>query len=216
MIRRNVIALLAAALPVAARAAQRNGKKDPSPVQSEVNVMARITATAQELMVEYRAENRRADPVLIFDRLWDLRKEALDPNWVYVEASGRRVFLRRQMELRPALLHVEQPPVPYGRELAPGASLQGKFSIPSNPVYEAGAYYSFTHRGKPVQMPVDQAVFELGWAVKPAPGSLPPSIKPVELNGETLWLLPYGTVAHIQKIAAAPPVDVALVVSGQR
>ncbi len=214
MTRRDWIALLALAAPVGAQSKRSAKSKEPAKVQ-DVTVTAKFNKGPQDLEVEYRVENHRAETVLIYDRFWDMRKNALDPNWVYAEANGLRLFLRRLMQTKPVGLRIEQPPVPYGRELAAGASVSGKFSIPHTPVVqESGAYYQFSHRGPVVQMPVNQVVFELGWSEKPK--DLPAGIQPVEMNGEKLWLLPYYTVEQIQKVAVAAPAEMSLVVSGQR
>ena len=93
----------------------------------------------------------------------------------------------------------ESATVPYGREIRPSARGGGKFSLPL-PLKEYGEYDGFVLRGawaKPE--PVNEVAFELGWSPKPA--SLPPGIQPVEMNGETLWLLPYGLVTTIQRTA---------------
>ena len=163
----------------------------------------KIEAGASGVSIRYSLTNTGAEPVLVFDRMWDNEKGALDPNWAYVEVRNGRALVKRLMENPPAGLRVSEPKVPYGRELAPGAKAEGTVSLPL-PLTERGAYDSFTHTSKQfADSQVSAIGFAVGYAVKPK--NLPPAFKPVELNGEKLLLLDRALVASIQKAAASEP-----------
>jgi hypothetical protein len=180
--------------------------KEKNRMQQELSVDLHVQVASDHLEFEYSFENSLSHPVLVFDRLWDMQANALKPNWAYVEIRDGKAAVKRLMETLPQGLHLDSPAVPYGREIAPHARSGGKFSI-ALPLKELGAYDGFVRRGaqlKPVAM--QEVTFSLGWCPKPA--SLPPAIHPVEMNGETLWLLPFGLVSQVQRIAVSAPVQV--------
>jgi hypothetical protein len=180
--------------------------KEKNRMQQELSVNLRVQPTPDHLEFEYSFENTSPQPVLVFDRLWDMQVNALKPNWAYVDIRDGKAAIQRLMAALPLGLHLEHPAVPYGREIAPHARSGGKLSIPL-PFKQNGAYDGFVRRGaqlKPVA--VKEVILSLGWCPKPA--SFPPAIQPVEMNGETLWLLPYGMVSQIQRVAVSAPVQV--------
>ena len=180
-------------------------------MQQELRVDLRVHQTPEQLELAYSFENASAQPILVFDRLWDMSASALKQNWAHVEIQGGTATIQRAIEQIPQGLHLETPAVPYGREIAAHATGAGKFSI-ELPLKEAGEYFGFMHRGvQATTVPIHEIKFELGWCLKPA--SLPPAIHPVELNKETLWLLPYGLAINLQVVASSAPVRVEL--SGQ-
>ncbi len=163
----------------------------------------KIEAGAGAVSIRYSLANTGTEPILVFDRMWDNEKGALDPAWAYVEIRGGRALVKRMMENPPAGLRVSEPKVPYGREVAPGAKAEGTVALPL-PLTERGAYDSFTHASKQFgDSQVTAVGFAIGYAAKPK--NLPPAFKPVELNGEKLLLLDRGMVASIQKTAASEP-----------
>jgi hypothetical protein len=180
--------------------------KEKNRMQHELRVDLRVHSKPDQLEFEYSFENTSSQPILVFDRMWDMQAQALSQDWAYVEIRGSAAVVKRRMEALPWGLHIENPTVPYGREIQPSARGGGKFYLPL-PLKECGEYDGFVRRGawaKPE--PVHEVAFELGWSPKPA--SLPPGIQPVEMNGETLWLLPYGLVTTIQRTAITAPVRV--------
>lgn len=174
----------------------------------EVAMHAKIEAGPGGVTITYSLTNTSAAPILVFDRMWDSQTQALDPNWAYVEIRSGRALVKRMMENPPQGLHVSEPKVPYGREVAPGAKADGVITLPA-PLTERGAYDNFTHRSKQFAPTRVTAVgFALGYAVKPA--SLPPAFKPVEMNGEKLLLLDRPLVASLQRTATSEPAAASL------
>jgi hypothetical protein len=180
--------------------------KEKNRMQQELSVNLRMQPMPDHLEFEYSFENSLSQPVLVFDRLWDMQANSLKPNWVYVDIRGGEAAIKRLMETLPLGLHLENPAVPYGREIAPHARSGGKFSI-ALPLKQNGAYDGFVRRGAQLKpLAVKEVTFSLGWCPKPT--SFPPAIQPVEMNGETLWLLPYGMASQVQRVAVSAPIQV--------
>jgi hypothetical protein len=172
----------------------------------ELRVGVRVQSTPDRLEFEYWFENPSEQTVLVFDRLWSMQANALEPNWAYVEIRNGRAEVSRHMEMLPQGLRHENPTVPYGREIAPLARGGGKFYL-ELPLKQHGEYDAFRHQRIEFQpAEVHDLVFSMGWC--PKPSQLPPGIQSVEMHGETLWLLPYSLVAAIQLSAHAPAVRV--------
>lgn len=183
-------------------------------MNGDVQLETKIEAGEGGVKIAYSLENLGSAPLLVFDRMWDNEKGALDPNWAYVEIRGGRALVKRMMETPPQGLRVSEPKVPYGREVAPGAKAEGTVTLPA-PLTERSAYDSFTHTSKQfADAPVSAVGFALGYA--PKPENLPPAFKPVELNGEKLLLLDRAHVATIQKTAAGQPAAVAIAAKVKR
>jgi len=168
-----------------------------------------VHSAPDHLEIRYSFLNRTTGPILIFDRFYDLKKEALDPGWVYVEIAGEVAMLKRQMELLPRGLHFDDPPVPYAREIAPGGKTAGSFKLPI-PILESGPYNHIVKRGKPREVRIQGIEMHMGWCPKPGREKLPPVLEPWEQDGERLLLLPYGTVAGLQKVSKSARIPVNL------
>jgi hypothetical protein len=180
--------------------------KEKNRMQHELRVSVRVQSAGDRLEIEYWFENPSAQPVLVFDRMWNMQANGLEPNWAYVEVHDGRAEVRRLMEQLPQGLRHESPTVPYGREIGPMARGSGKFSL-ALPLKQHGEYDAFRYQGAHFQpTPVHEVTFSMGWCLKP--GQLPPGIQSVEMQGEKLWLLPYSLVAAIQLSATAPAVRV--------
>ena len=183
--------------------AQRQAAKERKPMNGDAVLETKIEAGTSGVNIRYSLTNAGVEPILVFDRMWDNEKGALDPNWAYVEIRGGRALVKRMMENPPVGLRVSEPKVPYGREVAPGAKAEGTVSLPA-PLTEHGAYDSFTHPSKQfADSQVSAVGFVIGYASKPK--NLPPAFKPVDLNGEKLLLLDRAMVSSIQKSAASEP-----------
>jgi hypothetical protein len=163
-------------------------------------VRFRYKLAAEHLEVDYAFRNPFNAPVLVYDRLWNMQKEALDPAWIYIEISGGRAILKRQLEPLPVGLHHENPEVPYGREIAPGAEAAGNCKV-DLPLREIGPYNAITKRGQPREVALTSLEFHLGWSA--VPDTLPPGVKPVEVEGQKLLLLSYPKLASIQHVATS-------------
>lgn len=125
----------------------RCGNTDAKPqeeltvMQSPIQMQADIQATPEALEVSYVVKNESSEPVLLLDTLWTRQAKGYDPNWAFVEIRGSKALVKRIMETKPKGLAIDRPPVPFGRLLEPGATLDGKFKLPlplaaSNP-YDA-------------------------------------------------------------------------------
>ncbi|MBN8730237.1 MAG: hypothetical protein J0L64_06820 [Acidobacteria bacterium] len=195
-------------LAAACAPAQRKAAKEIKPMNGDVQLESKIEAGEGGVKIAYTLTNLSGGPILVFDRMWDNEKGAIDPNWAYVEIRGGRALVKRMMENPPQGLRVSEPKVPYGREVAPGAKAEGTIALAA-PLTERGAYDSFTHTSKQfADAPVSAIGFALGYAPKPA--NLAPAFQPVELNGEKLLLLDRAHVATIQKTATGEPAAVPL------
>jgi len=180
--------------------------KEKNRMQHELRVGMRVQSAAGRLEFEYWFENLSEQPILVFDRLWSMQTNALEPDWAYVEIHDGRAEVKRAMELLPQGLRHEDPTVPYGREIGPLARGTGKFSLPL-PLKQHGEYDGFRIQGAQFQpAPVHALTFSLGWCLKP--GGLPSAIQPVQMHGEILWLLPYPLVRSIQLAATSTPVQI--------
>lgn len=197
--------LLAAGLAQAGAA----GALEAAPKTMEPEIRFTHSVAGGRLTVRYTVANRAKSPILVFDRLWDMRKNTLDPDWAYVAISGGKAVLKRAMETMPESALVEEPPVPYGREVPAGGKAAGSFTL-ELPLREKGAYDFIVKRGAPSAVAVKKLEFQLGWCLKPDAKDLPPGVKPVKLAGESLLLLPYGSVEERQKVGRSSPRPVEL------
>lgn len=151
-----------------------------------------------ELECSYVVFNRGSSPIFIFDKLYNMIAEALDPNWAYVSCDGDVLRLARKLIPTPYGLHVELPPVPYGRVVLPGARMADTFRL-NQPFREQGPYDEYLRKTSPRRVPTHWCVLELGWSVVPPAEDLPPvSRTPVSVEGEPLRWLSYGTVMAFQ------------------
>ncbi len=183
----------------------RQREKEGTKALSEPTIQIQVKVDPTRLAVTYTVHNTGKEPVVVFDRMWDMAKEAMDANWVYVEVQQGSANLKRAMELKPRGLSVEQPPVPYGRELAGGASTTGGFELPL-PLSERSAYGQYvSNQGTASEVVVHQVSLALGWAPVPLPYAPP---KPVTVAGEDLLYVDYASVASAQRTVTSQPVKV--------
>lgn len=178
---------------------------------AEPDVQFEYKLNADSLEINYFVSNRSDGPIFIFDRLWNMETQSLDHNWVYVDIEDRVAILKRQMELLPRGLRFENPPVPYARELLPGQRATARFKV-GLPLVETGPYDHIVKRGERRDVAINKLEFRLGWCPKPIASAIPPGVTPVEINGELLWLLPYGLVANLQIVTRAPQQPIELTV----
>lgn len=182
----------------------RYGGPKQEDAMSELPVV-RLQVRKQNTQLELSYEVKNRNPfrsIWIFDRLYDRDKHRLNPNWAYVENKNSTALVTRQLELLPRGLAFEFPEVPYVREIAPGASASGTFTLPL-PLKEDNPYLHITHRGETQAVALSEIIFQLGWC-----DQLPPRVKPITLEGEVLYLFPYGAAAQLQKLVQSAPVSV--------
>lgn len=184
-------------------------------MQVDVRLKVNIEPTPDSLNISYEFLNTQEQPVLVFDRMWDRQKQALDPDWAHVEIRGTKALVSRAAFKKPEGLHFDNPPVPYGREVAAGKTLVGKFSI-KLPLEEKFTFYNFVRQsGEWVDLPVTEVAFALAWCPKPV--ALPPGIKPVDVGEDKgMLLLPYESTISKQKLLISQPLRVSITGRGKR
>jgi len=167
----------------------------------------RAKVEGNEIKVGYEVANQLNFPIYVFDRLYDMSAEKMDPNWAYVDLSSSRIVVCRQVWRVPEGLHHENPEVPYAREVAPGAKIKGVFAI-HLPVAESDPYTHIRNAGNPAKVAnsSDDIVFRLGWSpVREVRGG-----SPVEVEGERLVLFPYPEAILKQRLATSLPAKLPL------
>lgn len=184
-------------------------------MQGAVRLNATIQPKPDSLEISYEFINSTDQAVLVFDRMWDRAKKAIDPEWADVEIRGTKALISRSLSKKPEGLFFDNPPVPYGREVAPGKSLSGKFSV-KLPLEERFGFYNFIRQtGEWKEIPVTEVAFALGWTLKPQ--SLPPGVKPVDVGEDKgLLLLPYEMLEPIEKLVISQPLRVTVSARAKR
>jgi hypothetical protein len=167
----------------------------------------RAKVDGNEIKVGYEVANQLNFPIYVFDRRYDMATEKLDLNWAYVDLSSGRILVCRQVWPIPEGLHRENPEVPYGRVVAPGAKIKGVFAI-HLPVAESDPYTHIRNAGSPARVAhsSDDIVFRLGWA----PVREVKAGSPVEVEGEQLVLFPYPEAILKQRLATSLPAKLPL------
>jgi hypothetical protein len=162
----------------------------------------RAKVDGNEIKIGYELANQFNFPIYVFDRLYDMTSEKLDPNWAYIDLSSHRIVACRQVWPLPAGLHHENPEVPYGRVVAPGAKIKGVFAI-HLPAVESDPYVHIRNSGSSPRIAnaSDDIVFRLGWApLRELHGG-----SQVELEGEQLALFPYPEAIQKQRLVTSLP-----------
>ena len=172
--------------------------------QTRPAVQLKLALTADSASIQYEVRNTLSQPIYVFDRLYDMQAKKLSPDWSYIAIEGQKAIVSRQVWSLPQGLRHDSPEVPYGRLLAPNASLTGKFSL-SLPLVERDPYYGLVHAGaKPAQSDVSSLVLRFGWGL----ASELRAGSPVELEGEKLVLFPFQEALAKQHLAESEAVQV--------
>lgn len=198
MMRVLVLAVLAVAGPFRAEAASE---------QPSVRVEARAKVSKDAVILDYIVTNLSKEPVLVFDRRWDLEADRLDPSWASVAIEGKTaVVMRRVIEPPPGVL-IEQPNLPYGHELAAGAASTGTIRL-AFPLTEQAPHDDFGPvRAKTEDVALTAVQFEVGWAPKSSLAKrLDPEDRVLE-GGETLWLFEHHGPGKAERLARSPAVQ---------
>ena len=189
------------------------GNPSPEPQRGEQEVMNVTTLPVvrfdlkiapDHVALNYTVSNTTSTAILLFDRLYDMKAKSLDPDWAYVEVDRSSVAITRAVETLPPGLLMENPPVPYAREVPAGAEAQGTIRI-ALPIEEVGPYYHITRKGNSRDVSITKLDVRLGWSPKPADGAPATGGSWVDLEGERLLLLPYWTAIKAQRIARSEP-----------
>ena len=138
---------------------------------------------ANSLAVGYRVRNSRADPVLLFNVLWEIGEASYDkaPMPAYVCLRDEVLYVAHQILPNPKK-KVELRIVPYVTRLAPGAEHAARFEFPL-PVQEYNVYYPpDSRKTKKQQVMAKGIVVTLQYmietpAVKLNPTSIPNSFR---------------------------------------
>jgi hypothetical protein len=175
-----------------------------SQTQPVVRLLLKLSDTSAH--VEYEIRNVLDQPIYVFDRLYDMRSEKLSGDWAYRAVEGSTAVIARQVWPLPGSLQHENPETPYGRLVAPHATVTGQFSVPL-PLTEHDPYYLIVHgRARPVQVSIDSLVFRAGWA----PASKLRAGSEVQLGGERLTLFPFQEALTRQELTDSNPATVNL------
>lgn len=166
-----------------------------SPPEPKLHISCAVNGDTMTL--NYAIENTTSDPVLIFDRLYDRKRQTIDLHGAYLDIIEHCALFKRAMEILPFGLHVENPHVPYARELVPGATARGSITA-SLPLLEHAPYDYIIKRGwTQHEVGIQSVSLLLGWCVRPT--LLPPISSPSIIEGEELMFLPYGLVKQKQQ-----------------
>ncbi len=209
-----VLALLVAS-PVSGLGQSRNsparrGKQQAATPQgkkmneAQPRLSVEVKASEKNIELAYRLTNTLSEPIFVFDRLYDMAKEALAANWYYTDIrDGPAVVARQVWPLPRGLMH-ENPEVPYARRVLPGGRVDGMAVCPV-PLQETTPYTAMgrpSPRQKPA--PLTRLQFRLGWAV----ASELPSQPPVKIGAEELYLFDYYTAIGKQRLVESAPAAV--------
>jgi hypothetical protein len=209
--------MVAAALFTLAFSAARTGCAHPAPepqkeqsaMQSPITLQSKMEAGPDAIEISYRVTNGSAEPILLLDQLWNKQAKGFDPNWAYVEIRGSKALIKRVMETKPKGLAMDFPPVPYGRLIAPGATLEGKFAVPL-PLTAANPYtYYVTPKAAPQPVQLTGLGFMLAWTTPP-PEPVHPSMAKIEHDGMVLQPFTYYYLEGKQRFLTSEPKEIAL------
>lgn len=178
-------------------------------MQSPVTMQAKIEAGTDALEISYRVTNGSSEPILILDQFWSKKAKGFDPDWAFVEIRGSKALVKRVMETKPKGLAIDFPPVPYGRSLAPGAQLEGKFRV-ALPLTAVNPY-TFYVSPKAAPQPVDLTGvgFMLAWTTVP-PEPLHPSMTRIEHEGMVLQPFTYYFLEGKQRFLTSEPKELSI------
>ena len=150
-----------------------------------------------KLKVEYSVINKSDVPILVFDRMRNLRTGEPDPNWAFVDISGGEAILKRAQEKMPKTMTMENNPVPYAREIPPGGTAAGHFQLAA-PLRQSDPYHQL--RGKALRtVDVNKAQMWVGWCPKSELHEA--AREPRILGGDRVWIPSYWDVEAVQRIA---------------
>lgn len=174
-------------------------------MQSPIQMQAQFEVTPEEIQVAYVVKNESTEPIMLLDTHWNRKAKAFDPNWALVEIRGSKALLKRIMETKPKGLMIEHPPAPYGRELAPGDSLEGKFTVPL-PLVAFNPYDFYVMPDATSQeVDITDVGFMMAWTTVP-PEPLDRSMRKIVRDGMTLQPFSYYFLEGKQRFLMSEPV----------
>ncbi len=171
-----------------------------------VQVTIRPIFAGGMLEVHYSVINKTDVPVLVFDRMRNLRTGEPDPNWAFLEIAGGRAVLKRAMEDPHAPLMKENIPAPYAREVPKGGAVFGSFQV-AVPLRQSDANGQLDRKA-PAVTEIDQLEMWVGWCPKSELRSA--SLAPRKFGADLVWIPSYLDILEVQKIAKSASVAMPL------
>lgn len=201
----------AAAAAGAGEAAQARSKSQEDAVseQNGIKVEVEHSLAGANLIVRYVVTNLSKQPVLVFDRMWDNTADRLAAQWGYMDLEKDTAIASRILVPMPRSVTMEDPPEPYGHELAPGQRTTGTLSF-EIPLKTVGPYDFLKKRIARSPVNLKKLQFKVGWAPKADFGEILGALEPVTEQGETLWPVRFWDIEKRQKIARSPAIPVKL------
>lgn len=174
--------------------------------QPGIQVTFRPVLDEDKLRIEYWVANKSDAPVVVFDRMRNLMTGKPDPNWVFVDISSGMAVLKRAQERMPKNMTMENNPVPYAREIPPGATVKGSFQL-AVPLRQSDPYRQL--KGKTLRaVEVDNVEFWIGWCPK---AELKEATSERRAFGrDRVWTPSYWDVEAVQRIAKSAPIAIRL------
>lgn len=174
--------------------------------QPGIQVTFRPIFNDGKLKIEYWVVNKSDAPIVVFDRMRNLMTGKPDPNWVFIDISSGMAVLKRAQERMPKNMTMENNPVPYAREIRPGATIKGNFQL-AVPLRRSDPYRQL--KGKTFRtVEVDKIEFWIGWCPK---DELKEAASEQSTFGkDRVWIPSYWDIEAVQRIAKSAPIDIQL------
>ncbi len=178
-------------------------------MQSPVAMQSNIEVGPDAIEISYAVTNGSNEPILLLDQLWNKKSKGFDPNWAFVEIRGGKALIKRIMETKPKGLAIEFPPVPYGRLIAPGTTLEGRFRVPL-PLTAANPYTFYVMpKATPQPVQLTGLGFMLAWTTPP-PEPVHPSMTRIEHDGMVLQPFTYYYLEGKQRFMTSEPKELSV------
>lgn len=160
-----------------------------------------------KLKVQYSVVNKTNSPIVVFDRMRNLRTGEPDPNWAFVDIIGRTAVLKRAMEPTGGPVMMENIPEPYAREILPGETATGSFQL-AVPLRQSDPYGRIP-RGRTLRtVEVDKVEIWVGWCPKSELKAA--SREKTKIGDDLVWIPSYLDIELVQKTAKSAPIAIRL------
>jgi hypothetical protein len=173
----------------------------PMSEKSGVQVNFRPTYAGGKLKAQYSVVNNTSSPIVVFDRMRNLRTGEPDPNWAFVDIVGSLAVLKRAMEPSDVPLMMENIPVPYAREIPPGGTAAGSFQLVA-PLRQSDPYHRMRNTALR-KAEVAKVEMWVGWCPKSELKEA--AFESRIIGGDRVWVPSYLDVEAVQKIAKSAP-----------
>jgi hypothetical protein len=173
----------------------------------EVVVTFQPTYAGGKLKIRYSVVNKTDAPVVVFDRMRNLRTGEPDPNWAFVDIAGHTAVLKRAMEPTGGPVMMENIPEPYAREIVPGGTVAGSFTLPT-PLNQSDPYGKIPKGTLLRKVEVDKMEMWVGWCPKAKLKAA--SREATKIGDDLVWIPSYLDIELVQKIAKSAPSNIRL------